>query len=115
MELSKQELIEILDERLDARFKANSLDMDARFKQNKEETKAMIYQAVSDEGARITSNLKSEIQASENRTKAELGGEIRAAEKRVTDSMSDIVGEGVIPEIEQHEIRLIKLEQKLAV
>ena len=108
MELSKQEFIEILD----ARFKANNIELKTELKTElKSEFKEMIVQTVKDEGKLIVDQMRSEIVASENRQdkKAE------AMEKRIIESVSDAIGNGVVPQIEEHETRIVKLEQKLAV
>lgn len=104
MELSKQEFIEILD---------------ARFKQNKDEIKSelrhdfkeLIVEAVHEEGKLIVDQLRSEILASENRQDAKA----EATEKRIIENVSDAIGNGVVPQIEEYETRIVKLEQKLAV
>ncbi|MFA5947109.1 MAG: hypothetical protein WC813_03730 [Patescibacteria group bacterium] len=133
MELSKQEFIEILDARfkqskeetvelLDARFKQNKEEtieiLDARFKQNKEEIKSelkhdfkeLIVEAVHEEGKLIVDQMRSEIHASENRQDAKA----EAMEKRIIENVSNLVDIGIIPQIEEHETRIVKLEQKTA-
>ncbi len=96
MELSKQDLIEIIDGRL---------------KVFKGEMKEVIEQTTDDRARLIIDQNRSEILASEARQDKKM----EVMEKRIIDTISDVVGEGVIPQIEEHEVRLVKLEQKLAV
>lgn len=73
-----------------------------------------LLQAMKDEGRSNRDFVRQEIQASEKRVTDKLMGEIQATEQRIVDSVSDVLSGSVLPQLDNHEQRLTKLETKPA-
>ena len=80
-----------------------------------------IKQTVADETILIVDRLEAKITASENRLETKIVAsenrlmtEIRATENRLSEQFAEVVGESLVPQIDDHETRIIKLETKIA-
>ncbi len=56
--------------------------------------------------------LLQEIRASEHRVKTELRQEIKTTEKRILDGVGEMIDDSIVPQLDDHEQRLTKLEAK---
>ena len=96
---------------VDGKFKSFETVIDAKFKANRVEMKEIIEQTVNDKAQLIIDQTRSEILASENRQDKKL----EAMEQRIIEGVGDLVDNSILPQIEEHDKRITKLEVKLAV
>jgi hypothetical protein len=76
--------------------------------------KTVVGQVVKDE-IRINNDiLRQEIQASEHRIKTELRKEIQQVKQDVVESVAELLDTSLLPQIDDHETRITKLEAKPA-
>lgn len=69
-----------------------------------------VKQTVADQAELIIDQTRSEMRASENRLEAK----IDAVKVEIVDEVSDLIGNSIVSQIDDHEVRITKLETKIA-
>ena len=73
---------------------------------------AVVGQVVDDKIRLNNDILLQEIKASEHRVKTELRQEIKQAKDETIEAVSEMLDSGIVPQLDNHEQRLTKLEVK---
>ena len=80
-----------------------------------------VKQTVADQAELIIDQTRSEMRASENRlmteiraTENRLEAKIDAVKVEIVDEVSDLIGNSIVSQIDDHEVRITKLETKIA-
>lgn len=97
-----------------ADFKTDILHALVEIKQEFTATRDFLRQEIADANRNTQDLLMQEIRASEHRTKIELHKEISQAKQETIDAVAEILDVNLLPQLDDHERRLTRLETKPA-